>query len=1146
MAGTSRGNGSAPTAAARRVQVLTPWRTRMALRRSATQWRLLAVVTAVAVTACTLVTTLGVLVTATEDGAVRGALTASSAADTLVTVTLTEPVGTAAATTQDVGTVVDETLGGAVADAASSVVLSALGVEPRQAQIFGLAYFGEFDGIAENATLVDGEWPSLPAADATVLAVALPEPAALARELAVGDTIRLADQLRGTPRELVVTGIYRVLERGGLYWAPDLLDGEGYDESYPVPGSGGSLATDATGPLILAPGTFDAIELPIASLVVRQSPDLSETNLDALLPLLDRLDAASDRLPVALGEIADAVSYRSSLTSVLQSVAAALTVTRGTVLVLSLLLLVLATVALTQTARLLNEARVGERNLMRARGATARQVLGLATIEAIAVAALTLAVSPFLARLLFLALADQPAMAAAGMTADPGIAVSTWLTAGVIAVLFAVVLVAPLIRRGGTFHEGEQARSRASKASGLQRSGIDLAIVVIAALAYWQLLFYRSPVGDAATLAVDPVLAAGPVLALLAGALMAVRLVPLVARVAERVAARGAGVVAPLAAWEIGRRSQQATAAILLLTLALAVGTFSQSFLATWRQSQVDQAAYAFGPPARVQGDGSEAVGSTLRHPPSTVGNPQPVLRSEVIVAGADAVSSFLGAPDGTDAVLVAATSDARDMLVRDDVSGESGSIIAETLERSSDEVLGSDLALDIRGLAGTVRLETRPAIGGIAATVRAVIQYESGLLTTLELGTVPVDGTDSTVSAMLPESEWPAEGEVLRLVGMQAIVFADESYETLEVNPTTPASLLVRDIQSLTAGATDEAEPTAVPVEVDLEQAWFSSGDAYARSFALGAVHREGWQVALNFTVPAGMSSGPIAVLHMGWPGEGTVRAVFDTDLAASMKVKAGAMQTLVVGGNPVPISVAAVVEHVPGGGSATSFNPLSIGTANSGAANDTLLVDQASLSRALIQNGFETALVSEWWVDLPEGSGQSYLDDLTASQIGLTGQSAETLARQMQEHPLRVATQAALWLVIGGAAVLAAVGFGVHATGTLRSRAVEFAQLRAVGLSRRRLVGVIATESLLVSFFGILFGLSIGVLLGWLVGPLVGASSDGTPTVPEVAVQFPIADIALLALEIVIVVVVVVLVAARTQRVADPATVLRRGEER
>ncbi len=1154
-----------------KLRVLAPWRTRMAARRSRTQWRLLVVVTAVAIAACTLVTTLGVLVTATEDGAVRGSLTSATEESTAISVTLREPREGIAETTDQVAGVIDTTLGGALSEAPVTAAITAMGIIPRSGELYGLAYFGEFDDIANNATLVSGDWPALAAvpepggdgdADADVgddteeersldqsdlptLDVAIPETAATELALEVGDSLWISPGVGRTPAEVKIVGIYAATSPGGVFWSPDFLSGNGFDPKYVVPGSGGGLATDATGPLIAATGSFDARGVDVARLVVRSSPDLSDTGVSELVPLLDRLREANDTVPVALGEIAEEVSYRTSLNAVLGSVSAALTVTRGTVLVVSLLLLALATVALTQTARLLNEARMSERNLMRARGADTKQLVSMAVIEAATVAIITVLASAPLARLVYLALAARPEMSAAGMGADPGIALSSWVTALAVATLFAVVLVAPVLRNSGTFHDGEQAQARSAKSSGLQRSGIDVAIVAVAGIAYWQLLIYQSPVGDTTTLAVDPVLAAGPVLVLLAGALMCVRLVPLVARAAEFLAARGRGVVRPLAAWEVGRRSQKVTSVILLLTLALAVGTFSQSFLATWKQSQLDQAAYAFGPSARVQSEQIRSAGETLRHPPTDQGDPQPVVRRGAIIAGVEALDQAFE-PDGVDAVLVATTGAARNMLVREGVSGDSGPMIAQTLAEENPPSQGVSLAEGAVGLSATIAVESEEKLDAASAIVRAVLEHPSGLLTTVELGSVPLDGSENTLSGEFGETELPAAGTALRLVGFQAIVVVDEDGLSHMSQGFSPSTLLVKDLESLAPGASIDDPHEKSPIEVDEDIAWFSSGDSYARIFPIGATKRDGWQIALGFTVPPAMREGSIVVTIIGWPAAGTLRAVLDQDLADTLRTQAGSILTLAIGGTTYPISIAAVVPNIPGGGTARSFDPLSIGTANSGAVNDTILVDQQMFARSLIQSGAASAAVDEWWVDLDGGEGEAYTEAIAQSGTGLSAQSAEVLARDMQQHPLRVANQAALWLVIGGAALLAAVGFSVHATGSLRSRAVEFAQLRAVGLSRRRIVGVVAVESLLISTFGALFGVGIGVLLAYLVGPLVGASADGTPPVPEVSVQLSFAEMALFAGELFVVVLLIMVAAAHTQRRADPATVLRQAEER
>ena len=157
----------------------------------------------------------------------------------------------------------------------------------------------------------------------------------------------------------------------------------------------------------------------------------------------------------------------------------------------------------------------------------------------------------------------------------------------------------------------------------------------------------------------------------------------------------------------------------------------------------------------------------------------------------------------------------------------------------------------------------------------------------------------------------------------------------------------------------------------------------------------------------------------------------------------------------------------------------------------------------------------------------------------------SGDALGLQLQQAPLRVATQAALWLAILAGAVLAAVGFGVHSTTTLRARRLELAQLRAIGLSRNKLVALFSVESLLLCVLGTVFGIAIGLTLVVLVGPLVAVSPDGTPTVPSVVIEIPWASIGLLVVEIVAILALVVAAVARVQRTVEPAELLRGGSE-
>ena len=294
-----------------------------------------------------------------------------------------------------------------------------------------------------------------------------------------------------------------------------------------------------------------------------------------------------------------------------------LAVTRVSLVIVGLMLVVLAVTVLLLAARLLADRRAPEQTLMSSRGASGRQLLRLATLEAAVVALVTTLVSPWLAGLLFQAITAVGPLAEAGLHHDPGRPPSLWITCAVSSFVLAAVLLGPLLRRRGSVVDAEQQLVRQDRRGGLARSGADLALLVLAGLAVWQLRAYRSPVVEAGPGRIDPVLVAAPALLLLAGAVLALRLLPLVARAGERMAARSRSLVSPLAAWEVGRRPGRAAGAVLLLTLALAVGTFSQSFLSTWRTSQGDQVDLAVGTDVRLDRvDGSGiAQASTVDDP---------------------------------------------------------------------------------------------------------------------------------------------------------------------------------------------------------------------------------------------------------------------------------------------------------------------------------------------------------------------------------------------------------------------------------------------------------------------------------------------------------------------------------------------------
>lgn len=134
-----------------------------------------------------------------------------------------------------------------------------------------------------------------------------------------------------------------------------------------------------------------------------------------------------------------------------------------------------------------------------------------------------------------------------------------------------------------------------------RRLVLDVTIVLVTATGAW-LLRERGVRGSSAagTLqAADPLIAAVPALAGIAAGVAAVRLVPLPLRVLGRIAARGRGLVAPLALRRAA--SGATTAALVVVLLATAsIGTFASTALVHLGRASAASTWQSVGAPFRV------------------------------------------------------------------------------------------------------------------------------------------------------------------------------------------------------------------------------------------------------------------------------------------------------------------------------------------------------------------------------------------------------------------------------------------------------------------------------------------------------------------------------------------------------------------
>jgi hypothetical protein len=1158
------GDGRAP-GTRRRAGSVGPrsWILGTALRRAAAQWRLVVAVVAVATLACSLVTVLGLLVTTTEEGGVRRTLDAVPADRTAVRVTVDSPTGTVAETRDAIDRalreLLGETAGATPSGSAVSAIEDVVGIAGAGSDRV-LAYAGEYDDRDARADLVAGSWGAALSGDGE-LEAAVPEAAASALGLGIGSTLEV--EARGDATATVrVVGLYRAVDPGSTAWLDDPLQGRGDDPAFPEPDVSFADLVHAVGPLIVADGALDAADVRVETLDLTMQPTFDRVTVAGLDPLVARLGDADAGITRTAGDVGQSVTYSSGVAEAAAGASAALTVTRATVAVAGLLLAVLALAAIAQAGRLLADARDAERRLLVARGASRRQMIALAGLEAGALGVLVAGISPFVAALGYRGLAALPTMRAAGMPTSSGVPAGSVLTAVAVAALLAAVLLAPALRRTD---DEDPVAGRAGFAR-LARSGIDLALLVLAGLGIAQLVAYRSASAsaDAAPEGLDPVLVAAPVVVLVAVAALAVRLVPLAARGLGALAARSRGSVLPLAAWELARRGRRATAAVLLLSLALAVCTFGVTFLHTWRISQEDQAAVAVGPAARVVADPDRAVRQSagLADGASADGGVAPVLRRPMRIDGAPAGDPAEGGV-GTSAQVLGLSAEAR-ALIADGRGGAAGGTRVEELLRGSSPTrddAGVALPDGTRGLAATVRVGDAAApLADVRVRIAAVVEDPRGLLAVVDLGDAPGDGSTVEVAGALDGGDGGGAGGTaadgtatdgtaadgvsgLRLVGLRTEVVGGRDADT---SSERAAEVLVGGIAARVGGGTDPADPLADATAAPLDDAAVTDAVAGWGGVSVDPAARPpvvepapaGWQVRLPVLVPPDASTRTAVTLLVAWVPVGLVDAVIPTALADGLGVDPGMALDLAVSGVRIPVTVAGDAPLVPGSATSDALAAGASGLAGADAAT-TVVVDGPTLARALIQRGATGAFVDEWWAgtaDLHAAGAETGPEaDAVATRAGL--------ARDLQEAPLRVATPTALLLAIVAAGILASAGFALHTVASLRTRRADLAHLRAVGASARGVLGLVAVEALILTVLGAVAGIVAGLLTALAVGPLVAVSPGGTAPVPAVVVHVPWLAIGLLPAGLAVVLALVVAAVARSQQAVRPAELLRAG---
>ncbi|WP_155369089.1 FtsX-like permease family protein [Catellatospora vulcania] len=886
--------------------------------------------------------------------------------------------------------------------------------------------------LAEHARLVSGSWP---VAGSNPPQVVVGEAAAQALGLKVGSEVVFANGITKKEQRVTVSGVFAAQHADDPYWllVPEMAEGV-------------EAGRSTYGPLVLPREDFFNGWSYLGNSGWVVTPDLSRAELSQLVAArsaVQTLPEVTEEL--GYGEGGQAGTHLERLVDRIQQ---ASLVGRSDLLTPMLLISILGGYALLLLAALLTEGRRAETALLRARGASRGQLAGLAAREALLIAGPAAVLAPLLVAPLLGLVERLPALSAVSLRLEAGITPTTVAVAVAAGLGCVLAILLPALRGGGTYVADLAARSRPSRAAAAQRTGLDLALIGFAGLAWFQLQQYDSPLsGVAGQLGIDPLLAAAGPLGVLAGAVLALRLLPPLTRLLERRVDRRPWFAAQLGVWQAGRRPHAGP--VLLLALSVAVSTLAWTLAATARQSQVDQADHSVGADLRL-------VETAWSVPPARVDQ---IAALPGITAALPAWRTRMdtGEKATPTTILALDTKDAGGVLrLRSDL-GDAPTLLAAAAADSRRQP-GVDLPEGTTAVRGTLRISDPGGewLDRPRDVTALVLTDLHGAIHQVSLA--GGEGADArTFEVSVPHSPG------LRLTG-----FAVDG-------PSMPGGVpIVWQLDGLTAVGSGG---TAAPLNLDGgDAAWglpTSKMDTKVRvegnSLRLQLINLGGFDDVPRYAFNLRLGSAPP-----------TVPALATPELLASLHTQVGATLAIPLWGTTVSVHIVGQLAALPGG-----VDPAA------------LLVDMPSLSAHFQQAGWRPPNLTEWWVQT-DPARHTEAAAAAAPLPNLQTIDRKALAVHAADDPFGVGARIALFIAAFGAIALALVGVAVDVRATARRRVAELAVLNTLGATSRLLARALMIEQAFLAGLGVAVGLVVGMLVARTTGSLVILTPSASRPVP------------------------------------------------
>ncbi len=729
-------------------------------------------------------------------------------------------------------------------------------------------------------------------------------------------------------------------------------------------------------------------------------------------------------------------------------------------------------VVVTSLAR---ERQAAEVAVYRSRGASTSQLLGLNLAEGLLIAVPAALLGPLLARLAVGALGYTPAFS--DITGGEPLRASVnedafLLAAGGAALALAAMLLPTIgaVRRAVVDAKREQARPAGH--GWIRRYYLDLALVALAALLFWQ-LDRRGAVFDPQSVGgwqADPLLLLSPLVMTAAAAAMVLRVYSPLLRLAAWLLSPLRGTAVTLGIGRAGRDPAAGARLLLLVLTAIAVGAFAASYAPTVARSFEDRAHYEHGVDLR-------AAIANFDLPSGHEGLDQ--LRATDGVEQAVVVHrGSIGVPRGGSVPLLAIQhggSAASMLSFREDFADVPADQLLAHLDLGVPLDSGVALPDDTVALAIYAYTEQSPRIARLRGSVRdGNGDYHDVIFSGLETGVWTELRTD------LPPGLTPP----LALAGLR--------FQDRRVLVHGDGAIFFDDLTALRANGVPEVVEHfedrfgwAMYSQAGAAETFGPSGER-ARSGTTSA--RWTWTREIIDRARVIAPEGPNVPLN----------AILSENALARFGVQPGERAFGLLGDDyAVPLVVRGTAEAFP------TLDP----------AQGFVLLDYEQLRAVAGAIGSrDQQRPTELWVDFDEGvplvtqqaiADQSREGGWLPFEVGAPLLLAERLDEIASDPTVQASGSGILLLAFAGAMGAAVLGFVVSLAITLQGRTVELAVLRSLGASSRGLLRALIFEWGVVLLFGSVIGVLLGRWISRLMLQFLEVTETGDPVVPAFAVE-------------------------------------------